>query len=95
MEAVEDAYEAASREVYGEFQSRNLLSYAAGHSDEKRASRKATREMESICESLFYGLKQRLRDPGGVDEGEPTGVDGFKRMILDEARTKADEIFHL
>lgn len=92
---VEDAYEKASREVYGEFQSRNLLSYTAGNSDEKRVSRNATREMESICESLFYGLKQRLRDPGGVDESEPVDIEEFKRVILDDARTKADNIIHL
>jgi hypothetical protein len=89
---VEDAYEETAREVYREFQSRNLLSYTAGDSDEKRAYRKATREMESICESLFYGLKQRLRDPGGVDENEPVAIDDFERTILDEARTKAEEI---
>lgn len=87
---VEDAYESTSRDVYEEFQSRNLLSYTAGNSDEKRTYQQATSAMESICESLFYGIKQRVRDPDTVDESGPTSINEFERTIIEEARSKAD-----
>jgi hypothetical protein len=48
--------------------------------------------MELICESLFYGIKQRVSDPNAVDETEPTSLDEFEEMIFEKAWEKADEV---
>lgn len=89
---VEETYETAARSVYREFQSRGLLAYTAGNAGEKRTYQRATTTMRSLCESLFYGIKARIRDPETLDDTEPSSIDEFERMIIDEARTTAEEI---
>jgi hypothetical protein len=43
-------------------------------------------------ETLFYGIKQRVRDPDAVDETESTSLDEFKELIIEKAWRKTNEI---
>lgn len=67
---VADQYDQTAREIFQFFQDAGVMGYSAGDKKEEREYRRAKRELETICESLFTTLKAEIRGENDTMEVE-------------------------
>jgi hypothetical protein len=84
---VNEPYNNFARQVFDEFEQRGLTAYASG--DGKRRYETAKSEWERICEELYDGINDRVRN-----SGEPTEetIGTFGQDKVSEAKGVAESI---